>query len=750
VKWAGSGRGGTQLRLIELLALLVCALYGSLATADPSHKSRLVVVLYPHNSDGSPGNILVDQSIRLTFANNSTEPIEVYDEYLDVSQPRDVSDERFQVEHLRRKYARRKVDVVIAGLVTALDFALTHRNEIFPGAPVVFCTVDETELQARKLPADVIGVPVRMDLAASLNLALKLHPNTQRVFVIAGKEKMDMFWADEARKAFRPYETKLQFNYLVGLPLEDLLRRVADLPQGSIIYYVHVLQDGSGKALMPAFVLQQLAAVASVPVYGHLDSYVGNGIVGGRVISFENEGKNSAKLALRVLAGEKPESIGVQKPSENTYMFDGRQLQRWGISEDSLPPSSVIRYRGLSFWGLYKWQIIGVMSLCVVQFLLLIGLLVQRASRKRADRALRESESRFRLMADTAPVMVWMSGPDRRCTFFNKHWLDFTGRSMQNELGDGWAEGVHPDDVQWCLDAYNSAFDMRQPFRMQYRLRHFDGAYRWVIDSGVPRFKSDGAFEGYIGSCIDITDEKRARDELLENQQELQALTRKLLQAQEMERRLIACELHDDLNQSLALLSVEMDLLAQKPPESAMQLSGLLNEMSSRVKQLSSSVHDLSHQLHPSNLEQLGLVAAARALCKGLTQAHGLPIAFTERAMPAAIPADVALCLYRIVQEALGNVIKHSRARHAEVELIGRANEIELRIIDDGTGFDLGPAAVQGGLGLVSMRERLGLVAGQIAIDSQRSLGTRIEVRVPVPSTSAAPGGLNAEPALIG
>src|SRR5207249_1032570 len=192
-------------------------------------------------------------------------------------------------------------------------------------------------------------------------------------------------------KVFRPYETKLEFKYLIGLPMEDLLREVAHLPQQSIVYYLHVFQDGSGRTLVPAFVLEQLANVASVPIYSHVDSYVGHGVVGGRVISFEREGKNSARLALRILAGERPETIGVQKPSENTYMFDWRQLRRWGISEGSLPPGSVVRYQEPGFWETYKWQIIGVASLCILQFLLLVGLLVQRASRTRADRALRES-----------------------------------------------------------------------------------------------------------------------------------------------------------------------------------------------------------------------------------------------------------------------------------------------------------------------------------------------------------------------
>jgi PAS domain S-box-containing protein len=129
--------------------------------------------------------------------------------------------------------------------------------------------------------------------------------------------------------------------------------------------------------------------------------------------------------------------------------------------------------------------------------------------RRRTEEALRESERRFRLVADTAPVLIWMSGTEKLCDYFNKSWLEFTGRSMEKELGNGWAEGVHPDDFDRCLQTYLQSFDRRESFRMEYRLRRHDGEYRWVLDIGVPRFNEDGSFAGYIGTCVDVTDHKR-------------------------------------------------------------------------------------------------------------------------------------------------------------------------------------------------------------------------------------------------
>jgi PAS domain S-box-containing protein len=149
-----------------------------------------------------------------------------------------------------------------------------------------------------------------------------------------------------------------------------------------------------------------------------------------------------------------------------------------------------------------------------------------------AQEKLRESEERFRNMADTAPVMIWAAGPDKRCTFWNKVWLDFTGRTMEQELGDGWLEGIHPEDLDDCLTLYSSAFDARQSYQMEYRLRRADGEYRWVLGHGIPRFAAGNVFLGYIGSCIDIT-ERKHEEELRE---ELRRERERLAEARGMER----------------------------------------------------------------------------------------------------------------------------------------------------------------------------------------------------------------------
>jgi PAS domain S-box-containing protein len=351
--------------------------------------------------------------------------------------------------------------------------------------------------------------------------------------------------------------------------------------------------------------------------------------------------------------------------------------------------------------------------------------------RKRANQNLVESEARFRLVADSAPVLIWMSGTDKRCTFFNKCWLDFTGRTVDQELGEGWAQGVHPADLEHCLSVYSGAFDARLDFEMEYRLRRHDGKYRWMVDYGVPRVESDGTFCGYIGSCVDITDRKL-------NAESLEELSGRLIAAQEEERGRIARELHDDFSQRLALLGIGLSRLWKKRPESEEEERTLVRELWNRIQEISSDVHRLSHQLHSSKLEHVGLGPALMGLCEEISEKYGIQVDFADPGVAWEIPKDVALCLFRVAQEAVNNVVKHSRAKQAQVELCKEQNEIRLRIWDAGAGFDLTVSRADVGIGLIGMRERLRLVGGRLSVQSAPMRGTTILAEVPVPVSADA------------
>jgi PAS domain S-box-containing protein len=590
-----------------------------------------------------------------------------------------------------------------------------------------------------------------------------------------------------------------------------------------------------------------------------------------------------------------------------------------------------------------------------------------------------ESEELFKSVANAAPVLVWMSDSNKLCTYFNQRWLDFTGRPLDAELGNGWAEGVHSEDLQQCLSTYEGAFDRREEFKMEYRLRRYDGEYRWVLDIGVPRFTPDGMFAGYIGSCVDTTDQKQAAEVLRRSEERfrlaahagkmfayewdattdqlmrsgecahvlgvdetapvtgqqvlskihpddvgtvksvlaaitperpeirityrmihpdrgtiwverlsraffdnegkltgvkgmivdvterkqveaalreseerlrlaieagrmyayewdvasdvivrsgrfgnilgitdppgiitckqmlrtvhpddqvavaattaactpedpigriryrvirpdgsvvwlektaraffdssrklvrtigmvaditdrklaeeaLSGLSQRLIEAQEAERERIARELHDDIGQRLALLEMDLQRLKQISPDSE-EISRCIDELSAQTSEISTDVHDLSHELYSSKLKILGPVAAMRGFCKELAAKQKVEIDFDHDDISRSVPQEISLCLFRILQEALHNAVKHSGVRHIRVELRELEDAIVLTVRDSGVGFDTETAMSGRGIGLTSMQERLKLVDGELSIQSQLEHGTTIEARVPL------------------
>jgi PAS domain S-box-containing protein len=365
----------------------------------------------------------------------------------------------------------------------------------------------------------------------------------------------------------------------------------------------------------------------------------------------------------------------------------------------------------------------------------IVGMVVDITERKRAEEAIKESEQRFRLVADTAPVMIWMSGLDKRPTYFNRPWLDFTGRS-ETDLQNGLKELVHPDDYQKCHEVYCRGFDQRQPFRKECRLRRHDGQYRWMLDIGVPRFHQDGSFAGYIGSCIDITEQKLAEETL-------SSISRQLIDAQEQERTWIAREMHDDINQRLSVAAMELDRQRQNLQASADDLRWSMAEVYKQISELSSDIHSMSHRLHSLKLDSLGLAAAAKSFCCELAKRQDIEVEFSSARVPRKLPEAISLCLFRVLQEALQNAVTHSGVRRFRVSLVGSTNQVALAVSDEGCGFRTEEVLPKGGLGLTSMKERLKLVGGKFEIDAKPSRGTIIRAFVPLrPQAKLAGAGI--------
>jgi signal transduction histidine kinase len=246
-----------------------------------------------------------------------------------------------------------------------------------------------------------------------------------------------------------------------------------------------------------------------------------------------------------------------------------------------------------------------------------------------------------------------------------------------------------------------------------------------MFDVAAPRENGDGSFAGFIGSAVDVTDSKMA-------QEALEKVSGQLIAAQEKERSHLARELHDDICQRLAMLSLRIEKVTRGWGSSQKPISEQLEEIWQQCSTLTGDVQALSHELHPSILDNLGLVKGVKSFCRELSQQSGAVVDFTDRNIPASLPREVSLSLFRVIQEALHNATKYSGAKHFEVHLEGKADEIELEVSDRGVGFDIAGMKNGKGLGLVSMTERIHLLNGAITIDSKPNVGTAIRASVPL------------------
>ena len=687
-------------------------------------ETRRVLILDDLGDISSPGFAEVDQAV-FAGLQKSRFQIELYHESLEITLFPDKSDERRFHEEFVRKYSDRRPAVIIAAGSASLKFLAELNEQSLQEIPVVFCTILGEAPDRSKQTVHVTGVLGKLHPEETLEVALHLLPDTKHVVVVGGTGKFDQKLEAVAKQGFQKYESKLEFTYLVDLTMPALLDQLMQLPSNTIVYHTALTQDAAGSRFIDsAQSLPLVTSASNAPVFVMDDVDLRSGTVGGDLVNWADDGRLAAEMAVRILSGEKPEDIPIVT-SKDAYMFDWRVLRRWGLKESDLPPGSILLNRQPTLWETYKSYILAALFLLMAQTAIIAALSWQQGKRKRAEIRLRESEQRFRLVANSAPVMIWMSGPDKQCTFFNQSWLDFTGRPLEDELGNGWASGVYPEDLERCIEVYSRAFGAHVGYQLEYRLLRHDMQYRWVDDIGVPRFGADGTFQGYIGSAIDITDRKQSEEALLE-------MSGRLITAHEEERARIARELHDDLSQRMALLQIGLEEVEQKTHRLSPEVKQRLHNIAELATEVSSDIHNLSHELHPSKLDSLGLVAAVGGFCREFSMQHSLHIRFTHQQVDRRIPKDATLCLFRVLQEALRNVVKHSGAAEATVELTGCGDRIDLCVSDSGAGFD--PESSKGipGLGLISMRERLRLVGGHLSIESEPSRGTQIRARVPL------------------
>jgi two-component system, NarL family, sensor kinase len=837
-------------KIIFLAVLLWVPVFRLSAPAAQFNKPRRVMVLYWYGKD-FPTNVDFDRGVQKAF---DASGVEYYPEYFEPNLfPGENQAEAFR-DYLRTKYSERKVDVVIAASTVSADFLLKYRGDIFSDAPIVLHVLNQTQLRARTSGTPLRGVIADNTHARTLDLALRLHRSVQRVFIINGTVEHDKTVEAFLKEQLSEFKDKVEITYLTDLPLGELLTRVENLPGNSLIFFNRQDYEERGLSMSMFDVLSLVAASAKVPIYS-TGAFVGYGTIGGYAFNDHEFGSQAAAMALRIMNDAAlRQSDVIEVPSIPT--FDWRQLQRWGIKENQLPPGSDIRFKELTVFQRYRWQIIGFLALCAVQSLFIAALLAERRKRVRtrmelderlefetllselsgdfatlaperidhgveqwltklavffgaesaslsetgrgrslyarlpdheqtrdatsvrdliipididrsrwtlafsalsssrlwsadflprlrlagemlagalvrkvSEKALVESQDRYKLATASGRVIVWDWDLENSDFYFDpllKSLLGYEDTEIGNHFDD-WVRLSHPDDGNVLKRIQERVLLGDVRFQEEHRLLQRDGSVRWFLASGTV---IDGV--RIVGTDTDITERKLA-------EQEMQILSTRLINLQDQERRRIARELHDVTAQNLLVISLNLRALKLKCPPT---LEQDMLECQTLCEECLQEIRTLSYVLHPPMLDEGGLLAALRWYLAGFSKRSGIHVDLLAQDI-GRLPDGIEMDLFRIVQESLSNIHRHSGSRTAKIKLERTKSEIILSVRDWGIGMQLHTRwsgltdpSLQG-VGLSGMRQRLRYLGGRLEIESS-SGGTTITAIVPLAQENRA------------
>ncbi len=1028
-----------------MIALLVAAL-PSFCANNAARPVKILVLWF-----GDRDNVALPQfegGLRTSLERGLDAPVWIYDESFDQAWLGQDSPYGQVLESLLNdKYAGRGIDIVVAIGNYPLQYLQQRRKTLLPGAKLMYVV-----WQSPRPPVpDSTGVVWDLDLAPTLEIALDQNPGTHHVLLVAGASAPDRAMAQlllsSGQKYLQQKHRDFDLQILPPQTVQETVSTLAALPKDTITVITTYMADSAGQGFVTARMLRVFSAATNRPMYGWVNTYMSRGIVGGSLINVEAMGAALGDMALRVLHGEQPGTIPEVRAAIRQNMIDWRQLKRWGIGMDKVPPDSIVINREYTFWELYKWRLIAVIGLILLQTLLVLSLVRSSVAQTRDARQLERQRELEELLAQVAAAFINLpaqlvnleiekslqrlleffqldrtglfefSGPtaqlrllafrgapdvDRPPAVFDLRQLPWTvaqllqGKpivvSRLNDLPEEATElrkllkdqGIRSfatfplqragktfatlsfstihNEREWPLDVVQSlgtvadilgsalerksaeqaaaasrerltgiidsamdaiiAVDNRQQivvfnttaekmfgcsseealgqpierfipnrFRSQHseHISYFGGTgttnramgalgallalrangEEFPIEASISQVTTD---QGKVFTVVirDIAERNRVEQQLRDSnrlnatileslnnrvavldpkgtiiaataagpefravkginrlnlgvggnyfeickaaaaagdpdvsaalagvqaiylgmqksfeleydygaggdqrwfsmsvtplqttaggvvisheditlrkrhEQAIQELGGRLINAQEQERSRIARELHDDINQQVAMLAIELQQLQDVLPKDAAAASNKIHALWKKTHELSMDIQHLSHQLHSTKLEHLGIVAALRSLCNEFSEQNTIEVLFQFKEVPPIVSHDVALSLFRVAQESLHNVAKHSRARNVRVELVGKNGGVVLRVSDDGVGFDPESVEYSTGLGMISMRERIRLIGGTLTVRSGHSLGTQIEAVILLSREKAAAEGASA------
>ncbi|HTX35219.1 MAG TPA: PAS domain S-box protein [Bryobacteraceae bacterium] len=683
-------------------------------------------------------------------------------------------------EIYRRKFRWHHFDAIVATDNNAFDFLRAYRDRLFPGTPVIFCGVNyfrDEDLQGHSL---FTGVSEEADVKDTLDVALSLHPATRHIYVVNELTETGQTVHDEIVRLLPGYRQRVGFTFLEDLAMAELENRLRHLPPESLVFYSFLSRDHTGRYFQYDEAATAITRASNAPVYGAWDFNLGLGIVGGKLISGFFQGETAGRMALRVLEGENPDAMPVVRFSAerpNRYMFDYRQLRRWGIPLNRLPAGSIVVNRPVSFFSRY-WTVLLSGGACLlligINSLLYLNIRRRRAAertlweqqehledlvtsraaqlenlnsrlrldirkREATEKALRQSQELLnKTFASLRDALLIVAAENRIIMDCNPAATKLFGFAREELVGHS-VRLLHVDEAAF-LGFRETALDAVR--RKGYlRLQHFsmrrkNGEVFATQQSVMPLYNESGELTSWVSVIRDITEENRKEEKLEQYRRKLRALAAELTVVEARERRAIAAQLHENLGQLLATAKMKIAPLrtavAGPAEERAAEVQGLVEEALQQTR-------SLTYQLSPPILYQLGLEAGLKWLAENAAKQYGFRVHFTRLGESATLEEETSVFLYSAVRELLVNVAKHAQAHSVDLRLRWFEDSVEVLVHDDGRGFashvaadGSGVSESPNGFGLFNIQERSGDLGGRLRLRSEPGKGTAVKIRLPL------------------
>ena len=711
------------------LAVLLFIPFTNGAYGQESHK-RHVLVLNSYHS----GLSWTDDTVKgiESALKDVARDVELHLEFMDTK--RFLGDRYFEklYETYRLKYGTFHLNMVIAADNDALDFALKYHEELFPETPVVFCGINNFKSSMTEGNGYFTGVVEETDVKSTIEIALKLHPQTERIVVVNDWTTTGIAMKNEILEVAPHFKSSLEFVFLDNLDMTELQARIRNLPAKTIILMTVFNYDKTGRFFTYEESLALLYPHAKAPIYSVWDFYLGGGIVGGMLTSAFQQGKTAGEIALRILGGDDIAKIPVVRKSPNRYMFDHKEMVRFALRQSALPEDAIVVNLPDTLYSRYRTFILLSTATFLFLSIVIFVLLRNISSRKRIEKALRESKEKYRDLYDNAPDMyhsvdndgIIIECNETEARIFGCGKEEIIGKPITAFLTDQ-SRMIHEKDFP-ALKKMKSIQGLEREF-VRKDGTTFTASLNVFFESdkngGLVKTKTIGR---------DITEQKRVEEELRRSQEELRNLSAHIESTREEERGHIAREIHDELGGKLSKLKLDISWLQSRLPEDKSSLVEKTGKMSDLVDATIDSIQRISSELRPGVLDYLGLSAAIHWQTGEFRDRAGIECIISIVPEDVVLDQDLSIAIFRIFQETLRNVVRHAGASRVEIDLLETEGAITLQVKDNGKGITEGQISDPASFGLMGIRERARFLGGSVRINGIPGRGTSVTVNIPV------------------